>query len=77
MPDELVHEKYGQIYFVGSGTHKFAYVNAWSDKQEKMIEAFLCVKCGDPIIDEPDDEIFEGLTDANAHRECLRKQRKS
>ena len=72
-----MHEKYGQIYLVGTGTHRSAYVKAWSEKEGKMISAFLCVKCGDPIIDVPDDEIFEGLIDANAHRECLIKQRNS
>ena len=77
MPDGLMHEKYGQIYLVGTGTHRSAYVKAWSEKEGKMISAFLCVKCGDPIIDVPDDEIFEGLIDANAHRECLIKQRNS
>ena len=77
MSDGLMHEKYVQIYWSGSGIGQSAYVKAWSEKEGKIIDAYLCVKCGDPIIDVPDDEIFEGLTDANAHRECLRKERNS
>ena len=76
MSGGLMHEKYGQIYFVGTGNHKSPYVKAWSEKEGKIISAFLCVKCCDPIIDVPDDEIFEGLIDANAHQECLRKHRR-
>ena len=77
MSDGLMHEKYGQIYWSGSGIGQSAYVKAWSEKEGKLVDAYLCVKCGDPIIDVPDDEIFEGLTDANAHRECLQKQHNS
>ena len=76
MSDGLVHEKYGQIYWSGSGLGQSAYVKAWSETQGKIVDAYLCVKCGDPIIDVPEEEIFEGLTDANAHRECLEKARR-
>ena len=51
-------------------------MKAWSEKQGKIVDAYLCVKCGDPIIDVPDDEIFEGLIDACAHKECLMKNRR-
>ena len=75
MSDELVHEKYGQIYLSGTGIGKSAYLKAWSEKEGKIVDAYLCVKCGDPIIDAPDDDIFVGLIDANAHRDCLEKAR--
>ena len=75
MSDGLMHEKYGQIYLSGSGIGQSAYVKAWSEKEGKIVDAYLCVKCGDPIIDVPDDDIFVGLTDANAHQKCLRKAR--
>jgi hypothetical protein len=76
MSDELMHEKYGQIYLSGSGIGSSAYVKAWSEKQGKIIDAYLCVKCGDPIIDAPEEDLFEGLIDACAHKECLMKHRR-
>lgn len=51
-------------------------MKAWSAKEGKIVDAYLCVKCGDPTIDVPDDDIFEGLIDACAHRECLMKHRR-
>ncbi len=76
MLDGLMHKKHGQIYFSGSGIGSSAYVKAWSAKEGKIVDAYLCVKCGDPIIDVTDDDIFEGLIDACAHRECLMKHRR-
>ena len=43
-----MHEKYGQTYLSGSGIGQSAYVKAWSEKQGEIINAYLCVKCGDP-----------------------------
>ena len=51
MSDGLMHKKYGQIYWSGSGIGQSAYVKAWSEKEGKIVDAYLCVKCGYPIIE--------------------------
>ena len=51
MSGGLMHKKYGQIYWSGSGIGQSAYVKAWSEKEGKIVDAYPCVKCGYPIIE--------------------------